>query len=83
MTFRFFRALPALVPVLTVGAALALSACATRSAADPSAELAKLEADCKARDGVLVQTGRTTGHEALDNVCRLTGGPSDRLRPQT
>lgn len=82
MTFRTFRALPALVPMLAIGAGLALSACATRTGPDAGSELAKLEADCKARGGVLVQTGRATGREALDNICRITGGPSDRLRPQ-
>ena len=67
---------------LVVIGGLALSACATRGGGAANGELARLESDCKAQGGVLVQSGRATGRETLDNICRITGGPSDRLRPQ-
>lgn len=60
-----------------------LGACASSGVRQPTQreELAKLSADCEARGGVLTPTGQVTGREALDNVCRIVGGPSDRLRP--
>lgn len=64
-------------------AGLALSACTAAGAVRPNEDLAKLESDCKDRGGILMPSGRATGHENLDNVCRISGGPSDRLRPQT
>lgn len=67
---------------LMLAGGLALSACATDRAAAPESELARLTADCKARGGILMPSGATTGREAVDNVCRISGGPSDRLRPQ-
>ncbi len=61
--------------------ALAVSACAGASgrANSYNAELDQLQADCRARDGILVATGAQTGQPARDNVCRITGGAS-RLR---
>ena len=37
-----------------------------------AAELDKLTADCTARGGILVPSGRSiTGYAAVDNVCRI------------
>jgi hypothetical protein len=61
---------------------LAVSACASGGPRTPDKTYAQLSAECEARGGVLAPTGRVTGREALDNVCRITGGPSERLQPR-
>lgn len=61
---------------------LAVSACASGGPRTPDKTYARLSAECEARGGVLAPTGRVTGREALDNVCRITGGPSERLQPR-
>lgn len=61
-------------------AVLTVSACATEGPRQRDKTLEQLTAECEARGGVLVPTGRVTGRDALDNVCRITGGPSQRLR---
>ena len=81
MTSRTFSRLSAAVPAWAMMAGLALSACAATGTVRPNEELAKLESDCKTRGGILTPSGRATGRENLDNVCRISGGPSDRLRP--
>jgi len=56
-------------------APLALGACATGAGTSTyQTDLDKLEADCKARDGILMPTGATTGRPQTDNVCRINGG---------
>ncbi|MCS6624696.1 hypothetical protein N0B44_17400 [Roseibacterium beibuensis] len=60
--------------------ALTLSACA--SDMGPSryqTEMEQLAADCAARGGVLSPTGQQSGRPQLDNVCKITGQPSDRI----
>lgn len=80
MLSRTFR--PALVLLALSG--VSLGACASSGSRLPSRgeELARLTAECEARGGILTPTGQATGREPLDNYCRITGGPSDRLRPQ-
>lgn len=68
-------------PLLFVAmAALAVSACASGVSSTREKSLAQMSTDCEARGGILLPTGQTTGRDALDNYCRITGGPSDRLR---
>ncbi|MBF0664124.1 MAG: hypothetical protein IR159_01025 [Brevundimonas sp.] len=67
------------VVLFAVPAVLALSACA--SATGPShyeTELQRLAADCEARGGILSPTGQQSGRPQLDNVCKVTGQPSNR-----
>ena len=40
------------------------------------AELDRLDADCRARDGILQPTGSQSANPARDYVCRITGGAS-------
>ncbi|WP_395944273.1 hypothetical protein [Brevundimonas sp.] len=60
-------------------ASLALAACAT-GATDKTntygAELNRLEAECTARQGILIATGTQSGFPARDHACRITGGAS-------
>lgn len=63
-----------------LGGALALMGCAGTGVNQYQADLDKLDADCRAREGILVPTGQMTGRPQVDNVCRITGGPSDRIR---
>ena len=60
---------------------LALSACAGAAGGSNSysAEMDRLEADCKAREGILTPTGSQSGQPARDYACRITGGAS-RIR---
>jgi hypothetical protein len=64
--------------VLILAGALALSACATGRPAESSAEkLDRLNAECRARGGVLVPSaGPMTGRPETDNICRISGGAS-------
>lgn len=73
---------PALALIFFSG--LSLGACAASKTPLPSQReaLAKLTADCEARGGILTPTDRISGREQLDNYCRITGGPSERLRPR-
>lgn len=62
---------------LIVGSLTMLAACAsTGGASRYQAELDKLEADCRARDGILQPTGSQSARPARDYVCRITGGAS-------
>lgn len=63
-----------------VGGALALASCASTGTNQYQEDFDKLEAECTARDGILVPTGRLSGRPQLDNVCRINSGPSDRIR---
>ncbi|MES2833624.1 MAG: hypothetical protein V4707_02820 [Pseudomonadota bacterium] len=61
--------------ILAVPALLLLSACAGTAGPDGSysEQLARLNADCVARGGVLSPTGATTGRVETENVCRING----------
>lgn len=62
-------------PTLLIAGLAMLAACA--STGGPSryqAELDRLDADCRARDGILQPTGSQTAQPARDYVCRLTSG---------
>lgn len=67
--------------LLTIAAALSLSACAsnTNERSLSQAEMDRLQRECTARGGILVPTGRITGREPLDNICRIQG-PATRIR---
>lgn len=76
----------AIVPTLGL---LALTACLTACAtglmapAVPGsyrAEMDRLEAECTARGGILIASGRQSGQPALDNPCKING-PATRLPP--
>lgn len=59
--------------------ALALSACASGMGETRyETEYQRLAADCTARGGVLSPTGSQSGRPQLDNVCKITGQPSNR-----
>lgn len=60
---------------LLTPALLLLSSCAGAVGADGSYsdQLARLNADCVARGGVLSPTGATTGRVETENVCRING----------
>ena len=59
--------------------ALTLSACAPAMGPNHyQTELERLTADCEARGGVLSPTGQQSGRPQLDNVCKITGQPSNR-----
>ena len=67
------------IVLIALPAALALTACA--SAPGPThyqTELGRLQADCAARGGILSPTGEQSGRPQLDNVCKVTGQPSNR-----
>lgn len=60
-----------------LGAALAVSACATtaENAQTYNEELTQLSADCEARDGIIVPIGNNmTGDPRADYACRLPSG---------
>lgn len=59
--------------------ALTLSACASgMGQSHYETEYQRLAADCTARGGVLSPTGSQSGRPQLDNVCKVTGQPSNR-----
>ena len=67
----------------TIRSALVIAGLATLAACTitggPSryqAELDRLDADCRARDGILQPTGSQSAQPARDYVCRITGGAS-------
>ena len=55
-----------------------LAACASPRAATGNAvptsaeEMARLESQCRARNGVLVPSGRLTSQPSLDYICRVS-----------
>ena len=68
------------IVLFALPAALALSACA--GAMGPNhyqTEFERLQAECAARGGILSPTGQQTGRPQLDNVCKITGQPSQRV----
>lgn len=68
--------------IAAAAGAIALSACAsTGGGSTYSSELRDLEADCRARDGILQPIpGAVSGRPAADNQCIIRGGSSDRIR---
>lgn len=58
------------------GAALLAGCASTGGTSRYQTELDKLEADCRARDGILQPTGGQSSNPARDYVCRITGGAS-------
>ena len=66
-------------PLLAL-AALTISACASGGPREKEKTLDERRAECEARGGFLTPTGQSTGRDALDYVCRITGGPSERVR---
>ncbi len=70
---------------------LALTACLTACATGPmgpaapgsyQSELDRLEAECTARGGILISSGRISGQAAIDHPCQING-PATRLPPRT
>ncbi len=66
---------------LLLAAATLLAACATSMGPNRyQMELEELDATCKARGGVLQTSGTLRlARPQEDYVCRITGGPSDRI----
>lgn len=68
--------------MLKAAAALLLAASLVGCASGPSspnsysAELDRLDADCRAREGILTPTGSQTAHPQRDYACKITGGAS-------
>jgi hypothetical protein len=63
---------------------LGLSACASSGTGEPSyysREMARLRAECDARDGILMPSGANSGEPARDNACEIRGG-SPTLPPR-
>ncbi len=63
---------------VAVLAAAGLSACASGPPGENSytAQMDRLEADCRARGGILTPTGATSGRPQRDYACQITGGAS-------
>ena len=63
--------------LIAPAALLLLAACATTPREDGgySGDLARLNADCVARGGILSPTGGITGRAATDNVCEIRSEP--------
>jgi len=61
---------------LTIAAALALGACAGGSSNTYATELAALQRDCAARNGMLTPLRGGTGRPATDYACEIRGGGS-------
>jgi hypothetical protein len=68
--------------IVLIASALVLSACAGGAPLESSAdEFARLTADCRARGGILVPSGRPLeGRPTVDNVCEIRGGAT-RISP--
>ncbi len=63
-----------------LAALLVLGACSTGPGVNTyTAEQDRLAADCRERGGILAPTGSESGRPQNDNVCKITGQPSDRL----
>ncbi|QYF86469.1 hypothetical protein [Brevundimonas sp. PAMC22021] len=64
-------------PMLVIAGLAMLAACASTGGPNRyQAEYDRLEADCRARDGILQPTGSQSAQPARDYVCRITGGAS-------
>jgi len=61
---------------LLLGAALVGCASGPAGPNSYSAEFDRLEADCKARDGILTPTGSQSGYPQRDYACKIIGGAS-------
>ena len=74
--------LPTLAHAALIALLVGASACATAplSENDYAAEVAALNADCRAKDGLLRQTGLDSGEPGRDHVCELRTPRSDRLQ---
>lgn len=60
------------LPVLSIAAALVLAACATGPTINRyQTDLAKLDADCRERGGILQPTNAATGRPETEYFCRL------------
>ena len=68
-------------------ATAAMAGCASTAGMDRAesyqGQYSRLNADCTERGGSLVSSGQQTGRPQTDNVCKISGGPSDRLRDVT
>ncbi|NJC40988.1 putative hemolysin [Brevundimonas alba] len=65
--------------LIVAASALTLSACASGMGSNHyQSEFERLSADCTARGGILSPTGQQSGRPQLDNVCKVTGQPSNR-----
>lgn len=54
-----------------------VAACATTDGVNRyQADMDRLEAQCRERDGILTPTGSQTGEPARDYACKITGGAS-------
>ena len=64
--------------LIAPAAVLLLAACAGTPREDGgySGELARLNADCVARGGILTTSGEATGRVAIDNICVIRGQPA-------
>ncbi|MDQ1154703.1 hypothetical protein [Brevundimonas sp. SORGH_AS_0993] len=61
--------------VLAAVALPLLSACAsTGGVSSYQKDLDRLEASCKAREGILTPTGMQTGHPETEYACTIVGG---------
>lgn len=67
--------------LILAATAAALSACASQDGpiSGYNAEQAQLERECAARGGILAPTGAQTGRPQTENVCKITGGPSNHV----
>ena len=68
--------------LFALSAAALLAACATPHGGPSrtATEHARLAADCAARGGILVPSGRSmTGYAAVDNICRVHD--ASRIQP--
>jgi hypothetical protein len=59
-----------------MGASLVGCASGSANPSRYSTEFDRLEADCKAREGILAPTGSQSGQPARDYACKITGGAS-------
>jgi hypothetical protein len=67
--------MPRIAPILL--AALALCACANTGPSRYQAEVDRLEAECKARDGILMPIpGAVSGNAGANYTCNIVGGPA-------
>ena len=73
--------------IILAAAALAASGCASNPGVDRAesytSEYNRLSDECDSNGGMLVSSGRVTNRPQTDNVCKITGGPSPRLRELT
>ena len=62
--------------LVSAGLAMLTACTSTGGPSRYQAELDRLDADCRARDGILQPTGSQSAQPARDYVCRITGGAS-------